>query len=82
MYIYTTNGVCAKEINFDVVDNKVTKVSFVGGCNGNLQGLSQLLEGIEVNEAIKKLKGISCGGKETSCPDQFATALQELVINK
>lgn len=82
MYTYTTNGVCSKAINFDVVDNKVTKVSFQGGCNGNLQGLSSLLEGMDVNEAIQKLKGISCGGKSTSCPDQFATALQELVISK
>lgn len=82
MYIFSTNGVCAKEINFDVVDNKITKVRFEGGCNGNLQGLSKLLEGMEVNEAVKKLKGISCGGKETSCPDQFATALEQLVLNK
>lgn len=82
MYIFSTNGVCAKEINFDIVDNKITKVRFEGGCNGNLQGLSKLLEGMEVNEAVKKLKGISCGGKETSCPDQFATALEQLVLNK
>ena len=82
MYNYTTSGVCASEINFEVIDNKVTKVSFLGGCNGNLQGLSSLLEGMEVEEAINKLKGISCGGKATSCPDQFATALQKLVVNK
>ncbi len=53
MYTYTTNGVCSKAINFDVVDNKVTNVSFQGGCNGNLQGLANLLEGMDVNEAIK-----------------------------
>lgn len=82
MYTYKTNGVCSRSINFDVVDNKVTNVSFEGGCNGNLQGLSVLLEGMDVNEAVKKLRGISCSGKDTSCPDQFATALQELVIDK
>jgi len=82
MYTYKTSGVCSIAINFDVVDNRVINVTFEGGCNGNLQGLSKLLEGMDVNEAVKKLKGISCGGKDTSCPDQFATALQELVIGK
>lgn len=82
MYTYKTSGVCSRSINFDIADNKVINVSFEGGCNGNLQGLSSLLEGMDVNEAVKKLKGIPCGGKATSCPDQFATALQELVIGK
>jgi uncharacterized protein (TIGR03905 family) len=82
MYNYTTSGVCAKTINFEVVDNKISKVSFLGGCSGNLQGLSRLLDGMNVEDAISKLKGISCGGKATSCPDQFATALQKLILNK
>lgn len=81
MYIYSTNGVCSKEINFDVIDDKISNVRFLGGCNGNLQGLAKLLEGMEVDDAIQRLKGIDCGGRGTSCPDQFATALKNLVVN-
>ncbi|MBC2582473.1 TIGR03905 family TSCPD domain-containing protein [Clostridium sp. DJ247] len=80
MYSFKTNGVCAKEINFDVVDNKVTNISFIGGCNGNLQGVSKLLEGMNVKDIVEKLNGINCGSKGTSCPDQFARALKELVL--
>ncbi|CAM3008278.1 TIGR03905 family TSCPD domain-containing protein [Hathewaya histolytica] len=79
MYTYYPNGVCAKEIHFEVIDNKITNVNFIGGCNGNLQGISKLLEGLSVDDAINKLEGISCGSKATSCPDQFACALKELV---
>ncbi|MCH3962815.1 MAG: TIGR03905 family TSCPD domain-containing protein [Clostridium sp.] len=82
MYSYKPTGVCSKQINFDVVDNKITNVSFVGGCNGNLQGISKLLEGMNVEDAVKKLKGISCNGKSTSCPDQFARAIDSLVFKK
>jgi uncharacterized protein (TIGR03905 family) len=82
MYSYTPNGVCSRQINFNVVDNKITDVSFIGGCDGNLQGISNLVEGIEVEDAIKKLDGIRCGNNETSCPDQFAKALKEVVLNK
>lgn len=81
MYSYKTSGVCSKEINFEVIDNRISNVSFIRGCSGNLQGLSRLLEGLEVNEAVKKLKGIKCQG-DTSCPDQLARALEELVLNK
>lgn len=81
MYSYKPTGVCAKAINFDVIDNKICNVSFVNGCNGNLQGMSRLLDGVEVEEAISKLKGIKCQG-DTSCPDQFAKALEALIINK
>lgn len=81
MYIYTTNGVCSKEINFDVIDDRITNVCFLGGCNGNLQGLARLLEGMDVDTAIQKLKGIDCGGRGTSCPDQFATALEDLAAS-
>lgn len=82
MYKFIPKGVCSRELNFEVIDNKVSNVTFTGGCDGNLQGLSKLLEGMDVNEAYKRLKGIRCGSKITSCPDQFAIALQELVINK
>lgn len=79
MHTYKTKGVCSREINFEVENNKVSKLSFVGGCDGNLQGLSRLVEGLEVNEAIKKLKGIDCGGRGTSCPDQLSKALEEFI---
>ncbi len=74
---YTPKGVCSKQINFDIRDNKVTNVSFLGGCSGNLQGISRLIEGMDVNEAISRIEGIRCGVKETSCPDQLAQALKE-----
>lgn len=80
MYTYITKGVCSRKISFDVKDNKIFNVSFTGGCNGNLQGISKLVEGMDINDVSKKLKGISCGGKGTSCPDQLATAIQELVL--
>lgn len=76
---YKTKGVCSKLINFDIKDDKVTNVSFVGGCNGNLQGISHLIEGMEVKEAISRLEGITCGFKTTSCPDQLAKALKQAV---
>ena len=77
--VYKTKGVCSQLINFDVVDGKVTNVSFVGGCNGNLQGIGRLVEGMEVQEAIRRLEGIHCGFKNTSCPDQLAQALKSAV---
>ena len=80
MYNYTTTGVCSKKISFDIDNGKVIKVAFLGGCEGNLQGISNLIEGMEINEAIKRLKGIPCGNKSTSCPDQLALALEELKL--
>ena len=76
---YRPKGVCSQQINFDIADNKVTNVSFRGGCNGNLQGISRLIEGMDVNEAISRIEGIKCGVKGTSCPDQLAQALKESV---
>ncbi|HEY8892822.1 MAG TPA: TIGR03905 family TSCPD domain-containing protein [Clostridium sp.] len=81
MYSYEPTGVCSRKINFEIVDNKITEVVFIGGCPGNALGLSTLLIGMEVNDAIKKLKGINCGDKSTSCPDQLAIALEKLVVN-
>ena len=81
MYTYKTRGTCSREIYFDVVDGKLSNVSFLGGCNGNLQGIGRLVEGMDVDEAIAKLKGIRCGFKSTSCPDQLATALIEYKEN-
>ncbi|MEG2353470.1 MAG: TIGR03905 family TSCPD domain-containing protein [Clostridium sp.] len=82
MYTYKPSGVCSKEISFDVKDNKIKDVSFIGGCSGNLQGVSRLLSGLTVTEAIDKLEGITCGSKNTSCPDQFVQALKTLILNK
>lgn len=77
MYTYKTNGVCSMAINFDIDDNKVKSVEFIGGCSGNTQGVARLIEGMDVNEAIKRLDGIKCGSRPTSCPDQLATALKK-----
>ena len=74
---FKTNGVCSKEIKFEVDGNKVTNVQFVGGCSGNTQGVSRLVEGMDVNEAITRLEGIKCGFRPTSCPDQLSQALRE-----
>ncbi len=76
---YITKGTCSREINFEVVDGKLHNVQYVGGCNGNLKGVSALLEGMDVAQAIVKLKGIKCGLKQTSCPDQLAQALERYV---
>ena len=74
---YRPKGVCSQSIDFDIEDNKVKNVSFVGGCSGNLQGIYRLIEGMDVNEAISRIEGIRCGFKSTSCPDQLAKALKE-----
>ncbi len=76
---YQPKGVCSKEINFEIEDHKVRNVSFVGGCNGNLQGIGRLIEGMDVNDAISRIEGIHCGFKATSCPDQLAKALKEAI---
>ncbi|MEW8956194.1 TIGR03905 family TSCPD domain-containing protein [Clostridium sp.] len=82
MYTFETSGVCTKKITFDIEDNKIKEVNFQGGCPGNLQGISKLVIGMEIEEVIKRLKGITCGPKSTSCPDQLAIALSEIHTNK
>lgn len=81
METYKTSGICAKEIQFEIKNNQIISVNFIGGCPGNLLGISTLVKGMEVEEAINKLKGIPCRTKPTSCPDQFAKALEEY-LNK
>lgn len=76
-YEYKTKGVCSRSINFSVEDGKVKNVKFNGGCNGNGKGVAALVDGMDVDEAISRIKGITCGMKKTSCPDQLATALEE-----
>jgi uncharacterized protein (TIGR03905 family) len=76
---YQTSGTCSTKIQFNIVDGKVTNVEFVGGCEGNSQGISKLVEGMEIGDVIARLKGIDCDGKGTSCPDQLAHALEDYV---
>ena len=78
---YTTKGVCSRKIIVDVEDGVITDCKFVGGCAGNTQGVAALVVGMNVEEAIKKIKGIKCGFKPTSCPDQLAAALEEITEN-
>lgn len=75
--VYETHGVCSKEIQFDIKNNRLINVTYKGGCSGNTQGISRLVEGMEIDEAIQRLSGIHCGSKSTSCPDQLAQALKE-----
>lgn len=74
---YKTSGVCAAAIDFEVEDGIVKNVKFLGGCNGNTQGIARLVEGMPVDEVISRLEGIQCGFKSTSCPDQLSKALKE-----
>ncbi|MBE6917359.1 MAG: TIGR03905 family TSCPD domain-containing protein [Ruminococcaceae bacterium] len=76
-YTYTTKGTCSREILFEIEDGKLTNVQFIGGCNGNLKGICSLVEGMSVEDVIARLEGTTCGPKNTSCPDQLATALKE-----
>ena len=76
-YEYKTKGTCSQRILFEIEDSKVRNVQFIGGCNGNLQGISKLVEGQDAREVIEKIEGIHCGMKPTSCPDQLAKALKE-----
>ncbi len=78
-YQYRTKGVCSRSITFDIEDGVITNVQFEGGCNGNTQGIAALVEGMAVEEAIRRLSGIRCGYKDTSCPDQLANALRQAI---
>ncbi len=73
---YTPHGVCSKKMEIDVDNGVIQAVRVMGGCNGNLQGISSLLKGMSVEDAIARLDGIRCGMKPTSCPDQLARALK------
>ena len=76
-YEYKTKGTCSQKIFFEIEDDILKNVQFLGGCNGNLKGISALVEGMKVNEVISRIEGIRCGMKSTSCPDQLALALKE-----
>ena len=74
---YTTKGTCSRQIDIDVENGVIVEVKYTGGCSGNTQGVSALVKGMTVEEAIKRLKGIHCGPRPTSCPDQLAKALEQ-----
>ena len=74
---YTPKGVCSRKIEIDIENGIINKVRFVGGCNGNTQGVSKLVEGMKVDDVIDRLEGIKCGPRPTSCPDQLAKALKQ-----
>lgn len=76
-YDYKTSGTCSQKIFFEIEDGKLNNVQFLGGCNGNLKGIASLVEGMDIDEVIKKLEGTTCGMKSTSCPDQLAKALKK-----
>ena len=78
-YTAKTKGTCSREIHFTIENGVLKNVSFLGGCNGNLQGVSHLVEGMKVDDVIKRLDGIDCNGRGTSCPDQLAKALKNAV---
>ena len=76
---YKTKGTCSRAVIVDVEDGVITECQFVGGCSGNTQGVASLVKGMKVEDAVAKIKGIKCGMKSTSCPDQLALALEETV---
>ncbi len=76
-YHYKTKGTCSRSIDLELEDGRIKKVQFHGGCNGNLQGITALIQGASAQEIIQKCKGIRCGMRSTSCPDQLAHALEE-----
>ena len=78
-HTYNTVGTCSRSISFEIEDGKVFGIEFFGGCNGNLKGIASLVKGMSVDEVIERLSGITCGMKGTSCPDQLARALEEIL---
>ncbi|MBQ6887795.1 MAG: TIGR03905 family TSCPD domain-containing protein [Lachnospiraceae bacterium] len=77
--VYKTSGTCSSAIDVELNNGIIESVKFTGGCNGNLQGISSLVKGMKAEDAIEKLKGIRCGMKSTSCPDQLAKALESMI---
>ena len=76
-YEHKNNGTCSRSILFEIEDGKVKNVQYIGGCNGNLKGISALVEGMNIDDVIARLEGTTCGMKATSCPDQLAQALKK-----
>ncbi len=80
-YVYNTVGTCAKQISFEIVDNKLHNVKFLNGCPGNLRAMELLLEGKDISEVSTMLKGVTCGMKSTSCSDQLVKGIEEAIAN-
>lgn len=78
IYRYTPKGVCSREMVIEIEKDIIKNVQIVGGCAGNTVGVSRLIQGMQIDEAIKRMKGIPCGSRGTSCPDQLALALEEV----
>jgi uncharacterized protein (TIGR03905 family) len=76
--IYKPQGVCSRQFEIEHEDGKIISIKIIGGCNGNLQGISKLLEGMPINEVVSRLEGIRCNMRPTSCPDQIAQALKSI----
>ncbi len=81
VYKYRTSGTCARSIEFELDGDVIRNVRFEGGCNGNLKGISSIVDGMKAEDVISKLEGIRCGFKATSCPDQLAKAIRKAVEN-
>lgn len=79
---YTPSGVCSRGIDFELENGIVKNVRFTGGCSGNTQGVAALIQGMSAEEAIRRLKGLRCGLKPTSCPDQLAKALEAALVSQ
>ncbi len=77
MNVYKTKGTCSREIHYSVKDGVIESIEVIGGCNGNLKGICRLITGMPVEQVIKAFKGVDCGGRGTSCPDQIAQALEQ-----
>ena len=80
-YSYTTRGTCSRKITFDLEDGIVKNVRFIGGCEGNTNGIAKLVDGMKADDVIEKLEGIQCGFRGTSCPDQLSQALKAALAN-
>ena len=82
-FVYIPSGVCSTEMTFVIDENDVIQdFKVIGGCNGNLKGIRELIKGMKINDVIQKLSGIKCGYKDTSCPDQISKALEEYKLSK
>lgn len=80
-YTYQTEQTCSEQIDFDIIDGKLHNVFFLGGCDGNLQGVGRLVEGMNVEDVLSRLEGIRCGWKDTSCPDQLCRAIRKALAS-
>ncbi len=82
MTVYKTKGVCSREVDVELRDGKISHIDIIGGCPGNLQGIKSLLIGMDAREAIERMRGIHCGSKSTSCPDQISYALEQALAEQ